>query len=613
MVCLRHLAIWMPDIYSRLLVHVMFCLAMAASATSLCSNSALAQEPKLKDVLETSERVDSKDKADNPAEKKAGGPADEYGRGTPRTSFEGLLDALREGDYELGAQYLDLRNLRESTLAIGEVELVRQLKIVLDRGLWVDPDKLSADPRGMQDDGLAASRDSLGRIKVDSGHIDLYLQRVPRADGVLIWKISKETVRELPALNRVYGYGVVGEKLSSILPGIEFMGLQIWQWLLVFCGLGIAYLVAMVPTGIFARLLQRGDRSSRHNLARFLNGPVRLLLAFVLAQSWVDFVRPSVAARAWIEGHTVVTILVVWVLIRLVEVVRGHYAMRLEVRGRKEAVVLTKTIANAVNLFIILVAVMVWLENLGFRATTLIAGLGIGGLAIALATQKPLENLIGAITLLVSAPVRVGDFCRFGTEIGTVEEIGMRATRIRTLGRTAIYIPNSQFAHMQIENISGRDQILYETTVKLRLDTTPDQVRYVLVEIRAMLYSHPMVNPEPARVRFADFGDSSLDLKLYAYITTTDWSDYLGVIEDLNLRIMDIVTRAGTSMAFPTTTVSLEKAGSEGDKAAREAEDTVRDWRSKGELFLPAFTREKISQLRGKLPYPDKGSPQGNG
>jgi MscS family membrane protein len=251
---------------------------------------------------------------------------------------------------------------------------------------------------------------------------------------------------------------------------------------------------------------------------------------------------------------------------------------------------------------------MIWFENLGFRATTLVAGLGIGGLAVALAAQKPIEHLIGAITLFSSAPVRVGDFCRFGDKIGTVEEIGLRATKIRTLGRTAVYVPNAAFADMQLENFAERERVWYHPTIGLRYDTTPDQVRYILVEIRKVLYSHPKVDPDPARVRFIGYGDSSLDLEIFAYVQTADWNEYLEVAEDLNLRIMDIIVQAGTGLAYPTQTVSLERGKRQNEDAARAAEEKVREWRGQNKLYLPRFPDEKISELRGTLPYPPEGS-----
>ena len=254
------------------------------------------------------------------------------------------------------------------------------------------------------------------------------------------------------------------------------------------------------------------------------------------------------------------------------------------------------------------IAVILWLENLGFQVTTLLAGLGIGGLAIALAAQKSIENLIGAVTLFGSAPVRVGDFCQFGSNSGTVEEIGLRATKIRTFDSTVVHVPNAAFADMQLENFNERESYLYDPTIGLRCDTKPDQVRYVLIEIRRMLYSHPKIDPDMVHVRFVGFGESSLNLEIYAYVSTTKWGEYLEIAEDLNLRVMDIIEQAGADLAYPTRTLSVERAKRPDDAAARAAEEQVDAWRKRGELFLPRFPQEKIRELRGTLQYPPAGS-----
>jgi MscS family membrane protein len=533
---------------------------------------------------------------------------DEFNRGTPRSSFLGLAQATGEGDYERAAEYLDLRNLPENVLEIGGPELARQIEIIFDRALWIDVGALSRNPRGFSDDGLPVYRDSLGRLEIDGKPTEIYMQRVPRGDGVSIWKISNVTIRKVPELIEIYGYGPIGEQLSKFMPDFKFLGLQTWQWLMLVGLFGIGYLVALVPTWFVAWLLRRGKGGLRIEVARFVSGPVRLLIAVIVARSWIDVIHPGVTARAWMEGYTAITVLLVWVLIRLVDVFHRHWASRLHAQARAQAVVLMRPAARVVKLLIVVIALMIWFENLGFKATTLIAGLGIGGLAVALAAQKPIENLIGAITLFTSAPVRVGDFCRFGDRIGTVEEIGLRATKIRTLGRTAVYVPNAAFAHMQLENFAERERVWFHPTIKLRYDTTPDQLRYVLVEIRKMFYSHPKVDPDPARIRFIGFGGSSLDLEVFSYIETTDWGEYLEIAEDLNLRIMDIVAQAGTALAYPTQTVSLERGTRPNEDAVRAAEKKVSEWRGKDELYLPRFPDGKISELRGTLPYPPEGS-----
>jgi MscS family membrane protein len=193
--------------------------------------------------------------------------------------------------------------------------------------------------------------------------------------------------------------------------------------------------------------------------------------------------------------------------------------------------------------------------------------------------------------------------------VGTVEEIGLRSTRVRTLDRTLVTVPNAEFSTIQLENFAARDRIWYHPRLGLRYETTPDQLRFVLVELRRMLYSHPKIDPDPARVRFVGFGDSSLDLDIYAYVRTGDYNEYLEVAEDLNLRVMDIVAQAGTGFAFPSSTTYLAKDDGIDPERSASAEQAVAGWRERGELYLPAFPPEQIQELAGQLAWPPEGTP----
>ena len=157
--------------------------------------------------------------------------------------------------------------------------------------------------------------------------------------------------------------------------------------------------------------------------------------------------------------------------------------------------------------------------------------------------------------------MRIGDFCRVGSTLGVVEEIGLRSTAIRTLERTLVTIPNASMGSMEIENLTWRDKILYRRSVRLRNDTMPDQVRAVLVGVRNMFETHADVDPVPARIRFTEYGEHSLNLEIFAYITTSDFNEYLESVEELNLRILDIIAAAGTELALPARSVRLEGEG----------------------------------------------------
>ena len=238
-------------------------------------------------------------------------------------------------------------------------------------------------------------------------------------------------------------------------------------------------------------------------------------------------------------------------------------------------------------------------DQVGIPAYGVVAGLGVGGLAIALAAQPTIENLIGGLSLFADKPVRVGDLCRCGTDEGTVEAIGLRSTRIRGLDRTLTTIPNAALSKMSIENLAERDRILIQTVIGVRYETRPEQLRYLLVRILELLVSHPRIHSESARARLVGFGASSLDIEVFAYVLTRDRLEFLAVRQDILLRIMDLVEQSGTSFAFPSQTLYFSKDGGLDTVKADEVETQLRQWRLEGHQVLSTAIPEVILQACG--------------
>jgi MscS family membrane protein len=178
--------------------------------------------------------------------------------------------------------------------------------------------------------------------------------------------------------------------------------------------------------------------------------------------------------------------------------------------------------------------------------------LGIGGIAIALAAQKTVENVFGGLSVITDHPVYVGDFCKFGDSVGTVEDIGLRSTRIRTLDRTVLTVPNAQFSSVTLENFSRQDKMLFHPKLNLRRDTTPEQVRNILAAIEKLLKAHPKVETGNLPVRFIGVGAYSLDIEIFVYILTEDGDEFMAVRQDLLLGILDAIKAAGSALAIPT-------------------------------------------------------------
>jgi MscS family membrane protein len=255
-----------------------------------------------------------------------------------------------------------------------------------------------------------------------------------------------------------------------------------------------------------------------------------------------------------------------------------------------------------------LVLLVMGAERIGVPAYGIIAGLGVGGLAIALAAQPTVENLIGTLSLFADRPVRVGDRCQYGDRDGFVESIGIRSTRIRGFDRKVTTIPNRELSNMALVNFSERDRRLIRTTIGIRYETTPDQLRFLLAKLREMLLAHPQIHPEIAQVRLIGFGESSLNVEIFTYAMTRDRTEFYAILEDVCLRIMDIVEESGTSFAFPSRTLYFNRDGGLNDDRAEQARTEVRKWRSKGELPFPFFSDSQVDQFKDSLDYPPQGS-----
>jgi len=251
-------------------------------------------------------------------------------------------------------------------------------------------------------------------------------------------------------------------------------------------------------------------------------------------------------------------------------------------------------------------------QKLGVPVLSMLAGLGIGGIAIALAIRPTLENLIGGFILYIDKPIRVGDYCEFGDMSGTVETIGIRSTQVRSLDRTLISIPNAQFADMQIINWARCDMMAVTHTIGLRYETEDDQLKFVLAKIREMFHAHPKIDSETVRVRFSGYGPSSLDIDIRVYAMTREWNDFFAIKEDMLLRINAIVKQAGTSFAFPSQTVYIGKDEGLDAELGAKAKEKVTAWRRTGQLPFPRFASSKLDEFSGTLDYPQRGSPDFN-
>jgi len=507
--------------------------------------------------------------AEDPAAEDLLIPADRLDRGTPMRSAEGFLLAVDAADYETAAEYLDLRNLRGEATNLTGAQLARRFSVIVGRATWVDVSSLVDDPEGRSGDGLPAYRDSLGFVVDGDKEVRLLMQKVPRGDGVSIWKISNATVTLIPKLYAIYGYPEYIEDLRRTLPSVTFLGYELFKWVAVFAVGFIVYVMFFLLALVIRRLLGDPNKPSHRRVFKFLALPFAIWVVVIAMNFVATLLGRGVTAETIQRVSPIPILITVWMLFGAMNLLRDVYSNRLHMSERSGAAVLLRTASNALKLLIATGAVLVYLDNLGINITTVLAGLGVGGLAVALALQKPMEDVFGAITLYTQQPIRVGDFCRIGDNTGTIEEIGLRTTRLRTLANTLIAIPNSRLASEPIDNISARKKILYWPTLRLRYDTTPEQLQQVLEGIRSMFDEHEQVLQKGHRVRFKKIADDALLIEAYAYLNTRDWEVYMELVEDLNMRILKIVAESGTKLSLPARTLHIEQTDGLGEAAIK--------------------------------------------
>jgi MscS family membrane protein len=206
---------------------------------------------------------------------------------------------------------------------------------------------------------------------------------------------------------------------------------------------------------------------------------------------------------------------------------------------------------------VVIASIVALLSELGYSVTSLVAGLGIGGLAVALAARSTLENLFGAFSIGADQPFREGDFVKVEDFTGTVEAIGLRSTRIRTLDRTVITLPNGKLADTKVESFAERDRIRLACDLGLVYGTTAAQMRQILAGVERVLRDQPKIFPDAITVRFKELGASALTIEVMAWFLTKDFAEFQAIRQEVLLQFMAVVEGCGSSFAFPTQTVHV--------------------------------------------------------
>lgn len=434
------------------------------------------------------------------------------------------------------------------------MEYALQLNEVLNKDPDFDVDKLSDAPEGDLHDVAGANRELVDSIDIDGEKVDIELLRRPSDH---LWLFAANTVASIPSLHAVTGETEFEKRLPDVLVKTTFIDTGLWKW--------IALILLVPALGLLARLISRGSLALAHRLipgipkalGTFglleLVGPTGLLLGVAIYWAGLTFVAPSALVRFYLSRALtfLAFMAIAWIVTRVLQILSRRLNVGADVRQQALYSSVVPLALRVSNIVIFVIAILATMSAWGYNTSTIWATLGVGSLAVALAAQKTLENFFGGVSVIGDRPVLVGDFCKVGDMTGTVEDIGLRSTRIRTLNRTLVTVPNSQFSTMTLENFAYRDKMFFHPTFGIRCDATPAQVRAVMAAFERILKDNPEIEVGRVPVRFTGIGAYSYNLEIFAYVLTRESDRYLEVQTELLLEMIDAVEAAGTGIAIP--------------------------------------------------------------
>ncbi len=381
------------------------------------------------------------------------------------------------------------------------------------------------------------------------------------------WFFSKETEESIPSIHQeLYPFGA--DKLLELLPKIgttKYFGLHVWQMvgilIIIVTSLLIHFIFTLIIEKIIISLMvSRGYKKLAGSYVAPIAKPMSILIIFPILLIFI----PVLQLPFTINNYTLIALKALWpvfatiVCYRIVDVL-GIYLIKLA--DKTESTLddqLVPLVRKAMKIFVIIIGILAILANLDIDIVPLLTGLSIGGLAFALAAQDTLKNFFGSVMIFMDRPFQIGDWITSGDIDGTVEEVGFRATRVRTFRNSVTYVPNGQIADQTVDNHGLRNYRRFYTQISVTYDT-PTAVINVFVEgLRAIVEKHPNTLKDNYHVYLNDMADSSLNVMFYIFFKVPTWGEELKCRHEILIEIINLAQELGVSFAFPTRTLQME-------------------------------------------------------
>lgn len=482
--------------------------------------------------------------------------ADPLGRTTPIGTVAGFTAAVRHGNVETAAEYLQLTPAQRPDAEA----LARDLAALIERFFMQPITALSSLPEGSRDDTLPPDRDRLA-LSIDGKRVDIGLVRITDAHGSLVWLFSSDTLAEVPSLSLALHPTWIQVIMPRVLVARPVFGISLAQWIVYATSIGVPLLLLWVASrlvlGLARRKIMDGRRPLLETWGAGLAAPLIVtgtLAAHFAVMPFLGFPLTFRLAYARL-GMVVAVAVLAWLVWRLLTLSAAQAELVAQRRGHAGTRSLMLLGERVFKVLILVLAILAILAIAGVNTTTALAGLGIGGIAVALGAQKSIENLLGGVFLLTDKALAVGDLCRVADRTGWIEDITLRSVRVRTLEQTLLSIPAGALAQANIENFSTRGKMPIQSTLRLQYGTTSEQLRKVIRSVQDVLDSHVQLEPGSARIRLVNLGAQALELELFAYVLTVDGPQFMKLREDILLQVTEIVESSGTAFVRPDQSV----------------------------------------------------------
>lgn len=484
---------------------------------------------------------------------------DSFGRDTPRSTVLGFISALGANDYRLASEYINASN------TANPIKTVRQFKQALDAGGRFHPDlQISNANQGDLSDQLPPNQERVGSISTDQQKYPLILEKVVSIKGEQYWQFSNETLDSVPTLlaytqptlierytsndvadKQIFGYPLTDLVAAIVLTVISFLLTYLLVWLCY-------QLIKAIHSRVRSAILPLPSRVIL---------PLALVIMALTLSEIMVYAGLSVALREPLNRFTEIVswLALTWLLLQIVDVIFNRAITLSYKTNHIERVSIIGLMSKLVKALLLILAIIFIFGNLGFDLTTGIAALGIGGLALALGAQKTIENLVGSVVVVTDAPVSIGDYCKFENYEGTVVDIGIRSSRMRTLARTIVTVPNGDFSSIPIENFSARDMYRFFHPLYIKRDANINLVSEMIAALEMFLDKHPLTNDEWNQVYLTELRQDCYVIQMQAYINAKKVTQFYGKQNALLVEVLSKVAEYNVEHALPTQQIMVNQ------------------------------------------------------